>query len=65
MKPRTPAGSNLQLVLELREALALIHDFCLEQSAMTDSLLERLNEQILKMDRRYGDIQRYNGSKQG
>lgn len=62
MKPNSARLNNLAVMLELREALALIHDFCLEQTAMSDKLLEQLNEQILKIDRRYGDIESWHRS---
>lgn len=65
MKPTSARLNNLQLMLEIREALALIHDFCLEQTAMSDKLLDRLNDQILKIDRRYGHIESWHRSSAG
>lgn len=65
MKPRTARTANLELLLELREALALIHDFCLEHVAYQQALMERLAEQILKIDRRYGDIESWHRSGAG
>lgn len=57
--------NSLQAVMELREALALIHDFCLENSSAQVELTARLREYILRMDRRYGHIQHWQRSAAG
>lgn len=65
MKPTSAHLRQLEIVRELREALALIHDFCLENSSAQEELMGRLRNQILGMDRRYGHLESWHRSGAG